>query len=57
MSDRGSDGPAEDQISWRFDCESCDTLMVLTVVGCDEQPIFCPMCGDDMNEDWSEEDV
>jgi|TARA_B110000305_G_C19318068_1_gene577507 rRNA maturation endonuclease Nob1 len=47
----------DDPLMWKFHCEACDIHMSLIVHNCDEAPVFCPMCGDDMNEEWSEEDV
>jgi len=41
---------------WQFICAACEIEMSLTVYRCDEAPVFCPMCGDDMNEEWDAED-
>jgi len=46
-----------DPYFWKFHCPSCDIHMSLVVQDCDEMPVFCPMCGDDTNENWDEEDI
>ena len=44
-----------DPYPWNFHCPSCDVNMSLVVQDCDETPVFCPMSGDDMNEEWHED--
>jgi len=43
-----------DWYSYDCECPACDCDMSLIVRDCDELPIFCPMCGDDMNSEWKE---
>jgi hypothetical protein len=45
-----------DPYPYTFECPSCDCNISLTVYDCDELPIFCPMCGDDMNGEWDEKE-
>tara|TARA_R110000868_G_scaffold30953_3_gene113844 strand:+ start:495 stop:653 length:159 start_codon:yes stop_codon:yes gene_type:complete len=47
----------DDPLMWNSKCDACDISMKLVVYSCDEAPVFCPMCGDDMNEEWDEDDV
>jgi predicted RNA-binding Zn-ribbon protein involved in translation (DUF1610 family) len=37
----------EDQWTYKASCEVCETKMVLIIEHEDEQPMFCPMCGEE----------
>ena len=34
-----------------LECPSCETKIKLEV-DIDEMPVYCPMCGEDVNEEW-----
>jgi uncharacterized paraquat-inducible protein A len=36
-----------------LNCLSCDVRVQLKVIDEEELPAFCPMCGEDVNEEWS----
>ena len=42
-----------EEYNYTLECESCDAKMELKVFIEDELPCFCPMCGHDMNEEWT----
>lgn len=41
---------------YKLECPACETEMELLVTGQDEFPCYCPMCGDDVDEEWIEEE-
>jgi len=42
-----------DEFDYALECPSCDVSLTMRVVDEDERPAFCPMCGEDVNEEWS----
>ena len=42
-----------DEFDYSLNCPSCDSKIYIRVRQVDELPIFCPMCGEDVNEAWS----
>ena len=42
-----------DEFYYLLKCPSCDVSLNLKVFEEDELPAFCPMCGEDVNEEWS----
>jgi len=44
-----------EEYTYTLECSSCDCKMTLIVQNEDEFPCFCPMCGEDVNEDWIDE--
>jgi len=45
-----------DEYTYTLECPACDVKMVLTVLNEDELPCNCPMCGEDVNEEWTIDD-
>ena len=42
-----------DEYNYTLECTECECEMSLTVQYEDELPCYCPMCGADMNEEWT----
>ena len=45
-----------DEFDYVLECPSCDVSLSLRVFDEDELPAFCPLCGEDVNEEWSVDD-
>ncbi len=45
-----------DEYNYTLDCPACEVHVEAKVFEEDELPVFCPMCGEDVNEEWTEED-
>ena len=43
----------EEEYTYELDCEVCGSVITMTVVGEDELPAFCPMCGADQSSEWT----
>jgi rRNA maturation endonuclease Nob1 len=41
-----------EEFKYTLECPACEVVMVLEVKEEDELPAFCPMCGQDTNEEW-----
>ena len=41
-----------DEYTYTLECTGCEVEMTLVIQGEDEYPCFCPMCGEDVNENW-----
>jgi len=41
-----------DEYKYHLECVSCETVIDLVVHDLDELPCYCPMCGEDVNEEW-----
>lgn len=37
---------------YELHCPHCEVNVFLSVMNEDEEPVFCPMCGEDVNEEW-----
>lgn len=42
----------EEYFKHTLECPSCETRIELEVIDVDEMPVYCPMCGEDVNEEW-----
>jgi len=42
-----------EEFKYTLECPSCEVNTTLEVTGEDEFPTFCPMCGEDVNEEWT----
>lgn len=42
-----------DEYTYTLECPSCEVKMTLVVSHEDELPCYCPMCGEDVNEEWT----
>jgi len=42
-----------DEYKYTLECGSCEAKMELVVYHEDELPVYCPMCGDDQNHEWT----
>jgi len=42
-----------DEYNYTLECPSCECVCHLVVYGEDELPCNCPMCGEDVNEEWT----
>jgi len=36
-----------------LECPSCETVLEVQIVDVDEFPVYCPMCGEDVSENWN----
>jgi hypothetical protein len=45
-----------EEFNYFLDCNSCDVKLQLKVVHEDEMPVYCPLCGEDVNEVWQKSD-
>jgi len=45
-----------DEYKYTLECGSCEARMELVVYDEDELPIYCPLCGEDVNEEWLKKD-
>jgi len=45
-----------DEYEYKLECPACEIHMNLVVVDEDELPVYCPMCGEDVNEEWKSVD-
>jgi endogenous inhibitor of DNA gyrase (YacG/DUF329 family) len=41
-----------EEFDYSLNCPSCDAAVDIRVRHEDELPVFCPMCGEDVNESW-----
>jgi endogenous inhibitor of DNA gyrase (YacG/DUF329 family) len=41
-----------EEFDFSLNCPSCDSEVTIKVSQEDELPVFCPMCGEDVNENW-----
>lgn len=46
-----------EDFDFSLNCPSCDSKINIRVSQEDELPIFCPMCGEDVNEHWKSMDT
>lgn len=42
-----------DEFNYTLDCPSCEVETHTRIYGEDELPCYCPMCGEDVNEEWT----
>jgi len=42
-----------DEYNYTLECPACEVSMEVKVFEEDELPVFCPMCGEDVNEEWT----
>lgn len=42
-----------EEYRYTLECPSCGVEMELMVCDEDELPCYCPMCGEDVNEEWT----
>lgn len=42
-----------DEYNYTLECPNCEVESHTTIFGEDEFPIYCPMCGEDVNEEWT----
>lgn len=40
-----------DETEYQLECGLCDTTTIVVVIEVDEKPIFCPMCGEDLQSE------
>jgi Zn ribbon nucleic-acid-binding protein len=42
-----------DEFNYTLVCPSCEVSVELKVYVEDELPVYCSMCGEDVNEEWT----
>ena|GEM_PF-3186943 len=48
-------GTIMEEYKYKLECSSCEVQIEIEVINENELPCYCPMCGEDMNEEWVEQ--
>lgn len=43
-----------DEYKYQVECSGCECKVILIVQDEDEFPCFCPMCGQDIADEWKQ---
>jgi len=41
---------------YTLECPSCETEIEMEIFDVDEFPVYCPMCGEDVNENYESDE-